>query len=134
VNVHSPAHPLGEVRGQIDGCLESTTTLCLDQNRFQVEVTFTDHHGEDFEGRSVRETDDSGLFWFLDPNNEEMLIKVLNTCSFTNRFWVFFAATTDTAFELEVTDTKTGTTKTYTNELGHPANAVTDTDAFATCP
>jgi len=30
--------------------------------------------------------------------------------------------------------THTGAVRAYLNDLGHPANAVTDTSAFATCP
>jgi hypothetical protein len=134
VNVHSPAHPSGEIRGQVDGCLESKETLCLEQGRFEVQIGFTDHEGQEFSGQSVKEGDDSGMFWFLGPNNLEILVKVLNACSFNQRFWVFFAATTDVAFDLSVTDKKAGVTKNYSNPLGHPADAVTDTDAFSTCP
>jgi hypothetical protein len=58
-------------------------------------------------------------------------------------YWVFFAATTNVEFTTRVTDTLTGFVKTYgksgetieyNNPLGQPANAVTDTTAFATCP
>jgi hypothetical protein len=134
VNVHSPAHAAGEIRGQIDGCLENTAALCLADNRFEVDVTFTDFQGQDHTGQAVKETNNSGMFWFIDPSNLEMLVKVLDACAFNGHYWVFFAATTDVAFELNVTDQLAGQTKTYTNELGHPANAITDTSAFATCP
>jgi len=35
---------------------------------------------------------------------------------------------------LTVVDTEAGVTKEHKNKLGHPANAVTDTCAFDTCP
>ena len=39
-------------------------------------------------------SDDSGLFYYRNPQNWEMLVKVLDACSFSQRFWVFAAATT----------------------------------------
>jgi hypothetical protein len=134
VNVHSPANPGGEIRGQLDGCIESTATLCLANGRFEVQASFTDFQGQEHQGQAVKSTTNSGLFWFIDPSNQEMLIKVLDACAFNNRYWVFFAATTDVAFTLNVTDMEARLTKNYGNPLGQAADAVTDTDAFATCP
>ena len=37
-------------------------------------------------------------------------------------------------YELTVTDTATGASRVYENELGQVAQAITDTSAFATCP
>ena len=51
-----------------------------------------------------------------------------------NRFWVFFAATTNVAFQVQVTDTQTGLVKPYSNPQGMVALPVADTQAFATCP
>jgi hypothetical protein len=85
-------------------------------------------------GHAVPFTDDSGLFWFFSNSNMELLIKVLDGCSFNSHYWVFFAATTDQEFTVTVTDTLTGYVNQYTNPMKHPADAVTDTSAFATCP
>ncbi len=38
------------------------------------------------------------------------------------------------AYELTVTDTLAGASMSYSNPLGQPADAITDTAAFATCP
>ncbi len=78
--------------------------------------------------------DDSGLFWFFEPDNWELLIKVLDGCNYSGHHWVFAAAATDVEYTLTVTDTASGATRTYGNELGNPAPAVVDTQAFATCP
>ena len=80
------------------------------------------------------QTDDSANFWFLEPSNLEFLIKVVNGCGLNDRYWVFFAGTTDVEFTVNVTDARTGQQRSYINPLGQPANAVTDTQAFATCP
>ncbi len=123
-------------------CVPDADTLCLNDDRFRVEVNWRDHEDRTGTGQTGGcGTDDSGLLWFFNPDNIEMLVKVLDGCSVNNRFWVFFAATTDVEFTMTVTDTETGLTKaynnhsqSYTNPLGQPANAVTDTNAFATCP
>lgn len=111
------------------------TTVLLNDDRFQVEVEWSAPGfptGPAFV--SNLRTEDTGFFYFLDPENIEFLVKVLDGCSFNNHYWVFFAGATDVEFELTVTDTQTNQVAVYTNDLGHPADAVTDTFAFATCP
>jgi len=84
---------------------------------------------------SILETAQSGLFFFANPANLEMLVKMVNACSSgTPRYWVFLSATTNVEFILTVIDTQTGFTRRYKNPLNHPAAPVQDTDAFATCP
>ncbi|MGE5232775.1 MAG: CHRD domain-containing protein [Acidobacteriota bacterium] len=134
VDVHTPTHPDGELRGQLAGCVNSPMALCLNGGRFQVWIEWRtlSNHGD---GVAVSESADSGMFWFFGPDNTEVLIKVLNACSAPyNRYWVFFAPTTNVGFTLHVLDTKMATEKTYQNALGHQAQTVLDTDAFATCP
>lgn len=77
---------------------------------------------------------DSGLFYFFDPDNWEMLVKVLDGCAINNRYWVFAAATMDVEYRMRVTDQQTGLVKEYSNPLGQPAVAVADSNAFASCP
>ena len=116
-------------------CVSSDTAMCLNKGRFKVEVAWKAQDGRTGVGKAVPcGSDDSGMFWFFQGSNWEMLIKVLDGCGINNRYWVFFAATTDQEFTVTVTDTKTGQQVQYTNPLKTPADAVTDTDAFATCP
>ena len=75
-----------------------------------------------------------GVFAFADPFNPEILVKVLDGCAINNRYWVFYAGTTNVGFELTVTDTGAGQTRVFTNPDLQAADAVTDTQAFATCP
>jgi plastocyanin len=119
------------------GCSETDgRSLCLNRDdRFKVQVSFRTQQGDNGRGQILTLNRDSGLFSFLDANNAEILVKVLNTCSFSNRFWVFLAATTNQEFTLTVTDTQAGAVKYYTNELSsQPAETVLDLQAFATCP
>ncbi len=109
-------------------------TVFLQGGRFSVDVEWTDFDNVSGPGKLITQADDSAVLYFFSDDNWEMLIKVLDGCDITNHFWVFFAATTDVQFEVTVTDTLANETRTYDNALGQPADAVTDTEAFATCP
>jgi len=103
--------------------------------RFVIWATWRDFADNTGNGTFVpMGSSDSGLIWFFAPTNFEVLIKVLDACTFNNRFWVFYAATTNVEFQINVYDTQRDVLKTYNNTLGVSAPAVTDTSAFATCP
>lgn len=115
-------------------CTADSDTMCLNQERFRVEVDWADFQGNTGTGQVVPfGTDDSGLFWFFNADNWEMLVKVLDGCDVNGKFWVFAAATTNVEYNLKVTDTLTGATKRYDNPLGESSPAITDTGAFTTC-
>jgi hypothetical protein len=111
-------------------------TLCLDQGRFRVQASWLRPDGGSRPGRAVPFGDDSGSFWFFDPNVIELDVKVLNACvpGLGNRFWVFAAGLTNVDVTLMVTDTLKGVTKSYHNPQGTIFQPITDTNAFATCP
>ncbi len=115
-------------------CLPSEQQACLEAGRFSVKIHWRDYQGHTGEGHSVPfGSGNSGLFWFFNQDNWEMLVKVIDGCSLNDRFWVFAAATTDVEYTLTVTDTFTGTVQTYTNPLGQRSPALNDTSAFGTC-
>lgn len=112
-------------------CVADVSTLCLNNGRFQVRVGWRKSGGETGVGSVVPgASDDSGVLWFFDEDNWEMLIKVIDGCSITDHYWVFFAATTNVEFVVTVVDTQTGAVKTYVNPQGVAADAVTDTSAL----
>ncbi|NJL26742.1 MAG: hypothetical protein HC897_02135 [Thermoanaerobaculia bacterium] len=116
-------------------CEEGSETFCLNHGRFRVEVDWRDFMGRSGAGQTVPfSSDDSGNFWFFKPDNWEVLVKVLDGCSANDRFWVFASAATNVEYTLRVTDTSTSVTKTYFKPLGEAAPAITDTQAFASCP
>jgi lysyl endopeptidase len=115
-------------------CTPSATVACLDENRFSVRIDWKTSGGQTGQGQVINLTDDSVLFWFFGPNNVEVLVKVLNGCPLSNTFWVFSAAATDVEYTITVADTLAGKSKTYFHAGGSAAPAVTDTNAFATCP
>ncbi len=128
----------GLVRGdQKADCTADNASLCLTNNRFKAEVTWRDFSNNEGSASVVDlpvVADDSGLFWFFQSDNWEMLVKVLNGCGINNHFWVFSAATTNVQYTLKITDTENGQFRLFTNPLGSSSPAITDVEAFATCP
>jgi plastocyanin len=121
----------------IAACVPDSTTLCVNNSRFQVRTHWrsaTD--SADATAVPLDFAPDSGLFYFFSPTNIEMLVKVLNACipALGNKYWVFFAATTNVELTVTVIDTQTGKTQVYFNPLGTAALPVQDTAAFSTCP
>jgi concanavalin A-like lectin/glucanase superfamily protein len=114
----------------------SDTTLCL-LNRFAIKARYRVGAPGSAEGIAhvvPVSNPGSGLFWFFDANNWEVMVKALNGCGLNSRYWVFSAATTNVYYRMEVFDYPSGTQRIYFNYPGPPAPAVTDTSAFATCP
>ena len=115
-------------------CVEGPNTLCLTEDRFRVEVDWATVGGDSGQGMAVELTPDTGYFWFFNEENVEMVIKVLDACSFADRFWVFAGGLTNVEVQITVTDTQTGTVRTYSNPQETPFQPIQDTNAFATCP
>jgi hypothetical protein len=119
------------------GCSPSPQNLCLQGGRLHVSATWHDFTGDGGPAMTAQAgTSDSGILYFYGPDNWEILVKVLNGCGSNGNghYWVFAAAATTLDFDLHVTDTQTGLVRDYHNPLGQPAGAITDTEAFATCP
>jgi plastocyanin len=116
-------------------CVETGGAICVNNDRFRVDVGWRSA-ADDGVGTGVplAFAPDSGVIYFFSESNLEMLIKILNACPLNNRYWVFYAATTNVEFKLTVTDTQSGKTKVYFNPLNNPAPPIQDTSAFATCP
>lgn len=110
------------------------TGLCLENDRFQVSATWRTGDGTTGSAHGVEITADTGYQWFFEPQNVEVVIKVLDACGVNGHHWVFAAGLTDVQVELAVRDTKTGAVKTYVNPQGKPFQPIQDTAAFATCP
>lgn len=98
--------------------------------RFRVRVQWRNFEGGTGPGRLVAATPDSADFWFFSDDNIEITIKVLDACSFSGHYWVFFAAATNVGYTVTVEDLETSRVKTYENPLGTLSPAVGDTEAF----
>lgn len=116
------------------GCTPNATTLCLHGARFRVTAAWRTDDGSNGAGRAVQLTNDAGYFWFFDAANVEVLVKMVDACSFNDRFWVFSAGLTNVRVDLDVLDTVPEAGKSYLNPLGRPYPPILDTNAFATCP
>ena len=121
--------------GQQPACVPSATVLCLGEgDRFRVEAAWEDRQGTTGMGRAVELTADTGYLWFFNEENVEIVVKVLAGCAITGHYWVFASGLTDVAVRLDITDTETGTKRTYSSPQRTPFQPIQDTRAFATCP
>ncbi|MEX1245487.1 MAG: hypothetical protein WEB59_14715 [Thermoanaerobaculia bacterium] len=111
-------------------CAVPGFVLCLQGGRFQVTVGWqASPLGPTFPAPAVPVSAASGYFWFFDPDNVEVMVKVLDGTSINGHFWVFYGALSNVQYTVRVTDTRTGETKTYVNPAGTLAS-VADTQAF----
>lgn len=110
-------------------CVPSSQRLCLNGGRFAVEAQWTDFQGNSGAGIAREVTDDTGTFWFFQPSNTELILKVLDGRTLNNRFWVFYGSLSNVDFDITVTDTQSGRVKRYQNRDRQFAS-VGDTRAF----
>jgi|SRR6185369_7006494 len=97
-------------------CATPDRTLCLLDSRFRVDVTWHDpRSGKTGTGNTIAQTSDTGGFWFFNPDNLELTVKVLDGRAVNGHFWVFYGSLSDVEFTIEVTDSTTGIKKTYHN-------------------
>ncbi len=121
-------------------CVADAATLCIDDfqgdQRYQARVTYATAQEGGFAGSghavslAASGLSRGGAFWFFSPDNPEMLLKVLDGCAVNGHHWLLAAATTNVAYELAVTDSLTGATKTYGNADLHPAEPIQDIAVF----
>lgn len=114
-----------------DVCAEG---LCLGVNgRFHVEVIWTDPSGQSGLAQGTALGTDSAHFWFFDPGNVELMVKVLDACAINDYFWIFAAGLTDVEVEIKIRDRFSSQTRTYRNPPGSSFQTITDTSALNGC-
>ncbi|HLX08636.1 MAG TPA: NBR1-Ig-like domain-containing protein [Thermoanaerobaculia bacterium] len=109
-------------------CTPGPQTLCLLGDRFAVTARWNLPGGGGV-GTAVTESDQTGAFWFFDPDNLELLVKMIDGRSLTGSFWVFYGALSNVEYWVTVTDTANGAMKTYHNPAGNICG-VGDTSAL----
>lgn len=82
--------------------------------------------------KGVMLTAQTGAFYFTDPTNLEVFVKVIDGTPVNGKWWVFIAGLTDVGVTVEVTDTTTGAQpKKYAGKQGEAFPSVQDTEGFA---
>lgn len=116
-------------------CTRTATTACLLNGRFAVSVvwnTASDSGSAEVMafGDQRAESDQSAFFWFFNPANFEMGVKLVDGCAISPYYWIFVSGLTNQGYTVTVRDTVTGALKIYTNPLGQVAKTIADTAAL----
>ena len=112
-------------------CTAGERTLCLEKGRFRVRLDWETEDEKTGTGKVLPLTGDTGLFWFFEPANIEIVIKVLDGCAVNGNRWVFAGGLTDVAVDMTVVDSQTGAERTYANRSGRPFRPIKDTTTFS---
>lgn len=87
--------------------------------------------GEEGQAKAgVWSSSQSGILWFFDRVNAEVLVKVLDGCANNGHRWVFVAPVTTLDFTLWVTGPEGGPPWTHGNRQGVTAATKSDLTAF----
>jgi ELWxxDGT repeat protein len=101
-------------------CKPAARRLCLQDGRFSVDVDWRSQRQGTFgRGGAVEYSDDTGMFWFFDEANVELLVKVLNGQARNGHHWYFAGALSDVEYWVTVTDHATGQSRTFHNPAGN---------------
>ena len=95
--IEKTSEDLAQIVPKAGTCVAGPTSLCLSGSRFQVDVAWKTPDGNTGVGQAVPLTADTGYFWFFAASNVEMVLKVLNACTFNQKFWVYAGGLTNVA-------------------------------------
>ncbi len=101
-------------------CQPGGQTLCLLNDRLSVEVWWRNPHDDMAEGpgRAIVDSDSTGMFWFFNIENTELVVKALDGSALNQHLWLFYGALTDLEYWITVTDTVAGDSRVYYNPPG----------------
>ncbi len=116
-------------------CQPGPRTLCLLDQRLSVEVWWQNPHGglPEGPGQAILDSDSTGMFWFFNIENTELVVKALDGGALNGHLWFFYGALTDLEYWITVTDTVTGENRVYYNPPGEVCGQA-DTEAFDADP
>ena len=111
------------------GCTPTTTALQFDGG-YKVSMCYKTPEGVVGQAKSgVWASGQSGILWFFDRGNAEVLVKVLDGCAHNGYRWVFVAPVTTVEFNLRVT-APNGDRWTHSNQQNVTATTKSNTSAF----
>ena len=108
-----------------------TNVVAVMQGNYEIRMCFETPSGTSTDASNYHlESDTSGLLYFFDRDNVEVLVKVLDGCAINGHRWVFIAPVTDLAFNLTITERSTGRSFEHRNPKSRTARTRADTAAF----
>ena len=110
-------------------CTPTTTALQFDGG-YKVSMCYRTPSGEVGQAKSgVWASSKAGILWFFDRENAEVLVKVLDGCSYNGHRWAYVAPVTTLEFNLWIT-APDGNRWTHSNRQGVTASTKSDDRAF----
>ncbi len=103
-----PARSETDVDGPPYACRNGPTATCLQDWRFRVQAKAIER--PDFAGplEVLGLGDAAALFYFYSADNPELLVKVLDACSYNGHWWVYGSAGTDQPYFIRIQDSAPG--------------------------
>jgi hypothetical protein len=98
-------------------CSTTSTRACVQSGRFSLEVILS---GTGTFAPVATSSAESAVFWFYNSTNWEVVAKVLNACGINNRYWIFGAGATTTAYQVNVFDWVSGRSAGYNGAAACP--------------
>lgn len=131
-NAARELYPAASMRdgGPTPSCVSDESSLCLNRGRYRVSADWSTATSNGDAGAAGL-TDDTGLFWFFDPDNTEVVVKVLDGCPINGHRWVYAAGLTDVHVRLIVEDTLSDRRWTRENPPGTAFRPILDAAAFS---
>ncbi len=109
---------------------EAEEALVLLGSRFRISARWRVGGEEGIARPGPEASGQSGVMWFFEPSNWELLVKVIDGCALNGHYWLFAAGTTDVGFSLEAVDVSTGQERALEHAAGSAMIPVQDTAAF----
>ncbi len=96
-------HPEPTTAGELTDCITWSRPTGIDLDGYQVDACLETPDGARRRAWDYQlDADQSGLLYFFDRDNAEILVKVLDGCAINGHRWVFVAPVTTLAFRLQI--------------------------------